>query len=477
MTQSFKPLALAAAVSAVSVGTAGVANAQGEYPSLGDAAFVPYYTVEQDWVTGVHIINSSEYTQVVKLRLRRAEDSLDVLDFNLILSPKDVWTGTISGDDTEMRFITEDNTCTAPVLLDNGDGRTYAPVFGPRIEGAQEGYLEVIGMAQADDEQPISVDAEHGADGVPADCDAVREHFFADAISDFDVTLEDDSKESSQYMDTDNVLKVSYFIRDNESGIEFGNNAVHFTDFADDAMMSHQEFGLEAYANNEDESLFGWDFPDVRGGTSLNSTRSSIYVVRDQLGANVVLNDWSYNPATGAATDWVVTFPGQYALVDWYQLEEFVAGDEDAEWDFREIPVTATFDVLDREEDEATPGGLGFSPSPAPDAAFLPYEVNVVTWGGNDVLHSNYTTDVPPPPGIDAPYGWASLSVEADGGPTEWCDVAAGPQDGENGDECVMTSVSGPVPMVGFAAWERTFSEDSDRNYGRIVEHSFTTED
>ena len=32
------------------------------------------------------------------------------------------------------------------------------------------------------------------------------------------------------------------------------------------------------------------------------------------------------------------------------------------------------------------------------------------------------------------------------------------------------------VPIVGFAAWERTFSEDADRNYGRIVEHSFTVE-
>ena len=73
MNKSFKPLALAAAVSAVSVGTAGVANA-GSYPSVGDAAFVPYYTVQENWVTGVHIINSSPtYTQVIKVRLRRAE--------------------------------------------------------------------------------------------------------------------------------------------------------------------------------------------------------------------------------------------------------------------------------------------------------------------------------------------------------------------------------------------------------------------
>ena len=64
-------------------------------------------------------------------------------------------------------------------------------------------------------------------------------------------------------------------------------------------------------------------------------------------------------------------------------------------------------------------------------------------------------------------------------GVNAWCDVAAGDTNGGGtvasaDGACDMYSVSGPVPMVGFAAWERTFSEDADRNYGRIVEHSFT---
>ena len=126
--------ALAAVVAVPTVGTAQAQDAA-PYPTIGDAAFIPYYTVNGDWVTGVHIVNTSKLTQVVKLRLRSAEDSLDILDFNLILSPEDVWTATLSGDDQEMRFITDDVSCTAPVLLDNGDGRTYAPVFGPRLEG------------------------------------------------------------------------------------------------------------------------------------------------------------------------------------------------------------------------------------------------------------------------------------------------------------------------------------------------------
>ena len=137
MRDSIKPLALAVGVAGLSATTASAQDFSGIYPTLGDAAFIPYYTVQEDWVTGVHITNTSRQTQVVKIRLRRAEDSVDVLDFNLILSPEDVWAGTIRGDDEEMRFVTEDNSCTAPELLELVDGignRTYAPIFQDRIE-------------------------------------------------------------------------------------------------------------------------------------------------------------------------------------------------------------------------------------------------------------------------------------------------------------------------------------------------------
>ena len=89
MKVNFKQIGLVAAVAAVSAGFAGTASAQAVRApgNIGDLALVPYYTVQDDWATGVHIINSSDRTQVVKLRLRRATDSADALDFNLILSP------------------------------------------------------------------------------------------------------------------------------------------------------------------------------------------------------------------------------------------------------------------------------------------------------------------------------------------------------------------------------------------------------
>ena len=60
MNATFKPLALATAVAAVSAGYAGVTQAA-TYGgnNLGDAAIVPYYTVQTGFVSGIHIINTS----------------------------------------------------------------------------------------------------------------------------------------------------------------------------------------------------------------------------------------------------------------------------------------------------------------------------------------------------------------------------------------------------------------------------------
>ena len=61
MKATFKPLGLVAAVAAVTAGYAGVTQAQTlANNSLGDAAIVPYYTTEGGFISGVHIINTSD---------------------------------------------------------------------------------------------------------------------------------------------------------------------------------------------------------------------------------------------------------------------------------------------------------------------------------------------------------------------------------------------------------------------------------
>ena len=534
MKTMFKPLGLAAAVAAVSAGYAGVANAQTTQSigQLGDLGIIPYYTVEGNWVTGVHIINSSDLTQVVKLRLRRGSDSADALDFNLIMSPKDEWTGFIDDSTGDIVFATDDNTCTAPI---REDGRFPMPFIFR--EGADEGYLEVIGMGSISVDSAIGYASEH-VDGVPRNCDAVASNFFANGTATTRGIVS--NAESTQsvadtsaylgatdsvcvpapatggpgvcqnlYAPATNSLKVSYFFRDATAGTEIGNNAVHIAGFnsTGQAWMSNQETGLFS------GDVFGFDFPDLDGGPWVGldfgaTLRGAYNSLRDGavLGVSSVLNDWSVAAARNVSTDWVVTLPGQYTMIDYITWaagagldfdncatlnDPNTAGDDSiAACDFRDIPVTAAITLYDREEGEIVPedGDLVISPAPPSERneLILPYEVNVIQWtdGSTDpVLPSSYATTVDP--SVLGEFGWASLAVSSTTSwdqvvcqfkavdDTTWDNAPALAPNASQAPYCV--SATGAVPMVGFVAWQRSFPSNPDANYGRLVEHSFTS--
>ena len=78
---TLRPLALAASCAGLSA--TAVAQPMVVAAERGDLALVPYYTVGGEWVAGIHIVNTSEHTQVVKFRFRRATDGMDALDFNI----------------------------------------------------------------------------------------------------------------------------------------------------------------------------------------------------------------------------------------------------------------------------------------------------------------------------------------------------------------------------------------------------------
>lgn len=499
MNANFKQLGLAAAVAAASVGYAGVVNAQAEIAgnALGDMAVVPYYTVQGDFVTGVHIINTSDLTQVVKLRLRRATDSMDALDFNLVMSPKDEWTGFLKNDTDggQITFNSADTTCTVPELVNNQ--APMAPIYNL---AAETGYIEVIGMGSADSTQPIYADSLHVA-GVPVSCDRVRENFRSDGTATKIGVM--DSVTSYQtnpdttvggivenvYADAGDFLKVSFFVRDGTAGVEFGSNATHFSGFGAGASMTNQEFGIFS------GDLQGFDFPDLNGGAPESSlagvagamARGKFQEIRDSIGGTGLSNDWS-NASSEAGftvgTDWVVTAPGQYNMLDLADFIPNAIGTEEGfctegvDCDNRDIPLTASFVVYDREEGELAvdPGDLVFSPTipGIVPTVTLDKEVNVIQWADESVLQAPTTILVPVPEG--ATNGWAELTVTAADrtltGGQEICDFALDPNS-PVGVSSVCTAAAGGVPLVGFVAWQRSFAANPDANYGRIIDHSY----
>ena len=74
-------------------GFAGLANAVELNPDgLGQVLIYPYYTVNKSQDSLFSVVNTTGVGKAVKVRFLEGYNSREVLDFNLFLSPNDVWT-------------------------------------------------------------------------------------------------------------------------------------------------------------------------------------------------------------------------------------------------------------------------------------------------------------------------------------------------------------------------------------------------
>ena len=103
------------------------------------------------------------------------------------------------------------------------------------------------------------------------------------------------------------------------------------------------------------------------------------------------------------------------------------------------------------------PGSLVVSPSipGQPNITRFQREVNVVQWGDESVLDANVVTSVDS--GVDAPFGWAQVSVSSRVGNLDICrwpnaSFAPNPALALTYMSCDIAA-TGAVPMIGFVAW------------------------
>ena len=441
--------------------------------NLSDLVIVPYYTTRDSWTTGLHIRNNSDETQVIKFRLRRGTDSADVMDINLVLSPRDVWAANINDDNKEgiVTLTTTDNSCTVPVVEPDSKGVRSFQVPSLGREASQEGYIEVIGMGSADSDQYISKNALHGENGQPLSCSEVEENFYAKNVLSNSKTVAKDSEgvsQTSYYGDTGNVLTVSFFIRNEADGTEMGDNATHIKNFAKAPMMTNQQFGIGS------GDFAGFDFPDLDGGGANGAPRGLFdEKVRKVLSVKTLANDWSFNAQNGVSTAWVINFPGQYLMRPSDFLKKDDSTNEEPE-NYSDLPVDVLLSVYDREE--ATPvddSELVISPAQElPNQILFPYEANIVLWKNgvapavNSLDSINITTIEP---GLDSDYGWAVMSFVTDNSNEQRIYDHTDP----TGESYKVAKYG--IPVLGFIAWNRTFA-DPNKNYGRMVGHTTTTE-
>ncbi|WP_212645071.1 cell surface protein [Delftia sp. PE138] len=123
--------------------------------NMGHMLLVPYFNAQAGNTTVFHVVNTdTKNGKAVKVRFRGASNSDDILDFQLFLSPGDVWTGAVSeGASGVAQLVTNDGTCTAPAIAKgaatpfNTQRLNSRLSTGEKANQTREGYLEIFNMA------------------------------------------------------------------------------------------------------------------------------------------------------------------------------------------------------------------------------------------------------------------------------------------------------------------------------------------
>ncbi|MCX7557050.1 hypothetical protein OS187_09495 [Xanthomonadaceae bacterium JHOS43] len=97
-------------------GLAGVAHAVNlNADGIGQVLLYPYYTTNGGNTTLIQVVNTSDVGKAVKVRFLESLNSKEVLDFNLYMSPYDVWTANIHENaEGKVGIVTPDKSCIVP---------------------------------------------------------------------------------------------------------------------------------------------------------------------------------------------------------------------------------------------------------------------------------------------------------------------------------------------------------------------------
>jgi hypothetical protein len=414
-------------------------------------------------------------TIAAKIRFREQENSMDVLDFIVVLSPNDKFDFTVAQDSAAVRptMSWNDNTC----LVGPGTGGSvqFPPPsqFVATDEQMSVGHLEVLGMATLDGvyvlpngsgyadpvaKTPVvstttgAIDlaaaAKHGPDGVPANCGI----FVTTLASPANVASLNDVQPLG---DVPNVLVGRYVMTGAGLGIEAGGDAIGIraSDLGPpDHLMTAQSSAACANPNLVTDNCVStyawdkleWDHPHLGEMGNLAEFQSA-------LTADNISGDWSNNPDNFVGVDWMLSFPNKYAYLDyvpaanceggatsgseWCLLNMTRTGNgTEGVWTATGVPITpgadigdsiagtadlciqpAILSVYDREEQQAS-GNVSVSPGSQTQLE-LCQELEVFTLAavGQDVRDSVIQTPdrrrIITFENLDAIRGWASMTV------------------------------------------------------------------
>ncbi|MEO6423657.1 MAG: hypothetical protein ABIR84_13550 [Candidatus Nitrotoga sp.] len=416
-------LALVAAVSSVGIANTASAAVHINGDGLGQVLIYPYYTTRGGMDTYMSVVNTTNSSKAVKVRFTEGKNSREVLDFNLYLSPNDMWTAAIVNTGSGAKLVTRDRSCTAPAIPSGGKDFVNFAFTGSAVEGIQqsggdgetnsldrtrEGYFEIIEMGTITN-TAINASITH-VSGVPANCAVVQ----AANMNMSAGTAHSVGGQSAEAAPARGGLAGTASLINVASGTDFGYDPVVLDAFA------------PAFATNLWFSP-GSILPDLRSsdttsivfngaGTVTSSwpTSKAHNSVNALLMHNNIINEYVLDNATISGTDWVVTMPTKRYSVPVHNpsvtpdnTKVFSPFTHKFWLDGACEPVSLSY--WDREEGNVSI--VDFSPPAPGGGTSLCWETNVVTFNNSNLLGSANQVNVPIASGFEN--GWLRMSFNA----------------------------------------------------------------
>jgi hypothetical protein len=468
---TFKKKSLYAALAGVSaLGVTGAAQAVNVNPDgLGQVLIYPYYTTRADsagsaYATLLSVVNSTASAKAVKVRFLEGKNSREVLDFNLFLSPFDVWTAAILPDTATggARVGTVDRSCTLPAFSDSSTAPFISFVNyaytgsnndggGGSLDRSKEGYFEIIEMATYASSSITGKAITHVNGVPPCGANLTDAQALADALplggglfgSETLINVNSGTDYTADPTALDNFYQIG-----NVYNVA-GSTLPDLTLTAPPVSIVVAPNG-NIYTSSWSQAL------------CTNPNGQSYVCSADPVSAvlmhNTVLNEYVLDSGTKSQTDWVVTMPTKRFYVNapfggnaprLFQRNFNAAGSCD----------DVSLNIYDREERTSTTP-ITISPPPPVNVNAICWEANVITFNGvtvgfSNVLGSTNVANIPVPGGFQN--GWLNL-----GFPSPIAGAAANVHTLINVANTAITTIGGGttfgntvtyfgLPVVGFA--------------------------
>ena len=376
-------VALASLGTLVATGPAQAVNVSAD--GRGQVLLYPYYTTRVDgagnaYATLLSVVNATAFAKAVKVKFLEGKNSREVFNFNLFLSPFDVWTAGVLADIPTggAKVGTFDGSCTLPAFSTSPTAPFYGFAnfaysgvnddgAGTGLERTTEGHFEIIEMATYASSSTTGKAITH-VNGMPpcgsnlSDAQAANDAQPPAGGLFGSVTLI--NVNSGTDYTADAVALANFF----QAGTNYQASGTSLPDLS---QASPPVSAIQAPNGMLYEALWGTGTADP----------VSAVLMHDSL-----MNEFVLDSVTKSGTDWVVTMPTKRFYVG--------NGTGNASRLFqRNFDASAgscddvKLNIWDREERTQT-GPLNFTPPPPTPSSSICWGANVITFNNTNVLGS-----------------------------------------------------------------------------------------